>query len=170
MGTPLCSPCISTTRRTPPTGPEHLLFTLPDDIFVLPQALQIVQDPPPAVTAVTPNADGTVTVTGTGLNAGSSVFFDSLPGQVTVPYARPADSNSQSGSFTVMPPPGASGQTATITVYNTDGQNPSLSAQARLRSPIPIRKAVRPPPPSRSPLCRRACRPWWMSPLPPCNL
>lgn len=114
---------------TPPTGPEHLLFTLPDDIFVLPQALQMVQDPPPAVTSVTPNADGTVTVTGTGLNAGSSIFFDSLPGQVTAPYAV-SDSDSQSGSITVMPPPGASGQTATITVFNTDGQNSTLAQAA----------------------------------------
>ncbi|HVN07046.1 MAG TPA: matrixin family metalloprotease [Bryobacteraceae bacterium] len=107
---------------TPAAGPEHLLFILPDDIYVLPQAIQMVQNPAPAITGVTPNSDGSVTVTGAGLAADSSVFFDSLPGQVTVPYA--ADSTGgASGSVSVMPPPGASSQTATITVFNSDGQN-----------------------------------------------
>jgi hypothetical protein len=103
--------------------PEHLLFTLPDDIFVLPQAIQVVQNPQPAVTAVTPNPDGSVTVAGTGMTANSQVFFDSLPGQAPAYAANPSDSTGQSGSVSVMPPPGASGQTATITVYNPDGQN-----------------------------------------------
>jgi len=108
----------------PDPGPEHLLFTLPDDIFVLPWALQVLQNPPPVVTAVTPNRDGSVTVAGTGITDKSQVFFDSLPGQVAVPYAvDPSDPSGQSGSVSVTPPPGASGQTATITVYNPDGQN-----------------------------------------------
>ena len=111
-------------QSAPAIGPEHLLFTLPDDIFVLPQAIQIVQNPPPVVTAVTPNSDGSVTVAGTGFTASSQAYFDSLPGRVTVPYAASqSDPTGQSGSVSVMPPPGASGQTATITVYNSDGQN-----------------------------------------------
>jgi hypothetical protein len=109
---------------TPAPGPEHLLFTLSDDIFVLPQALQVVQNPPPAVTAVAANPDGSVTVSGTGMTAGSQVFFDSLPGQVANAYAaNQSDPTGQSGSVTVTPPPGAGGQTATITVFNPDGQN-----------------------------------------------
>ena len=108
----------------PAIGPEHLLFTLPDDIFVLPQAIQVVQNPPPAITSVNVNADGSVTINGTGLSASSQVYFDSLPGQVTVAYAaNQSGSTSQSGSVTVMPPPGASSQIATINVYNPDGQN-----------------------------------------------
>ena len=106
---------------TPALGPEHLLFTLPDDIFVLPQGIQMVQNPPPSVTAVTPNADGSVTVTGAYLNAGSHIYFDSLPGQVTVPFA--AADDGQSGSITLLPPPGADSQTATLTIFNPDGQN-----------------------------------------------
>jgi len=108
----------------PALGPEHLLFTLPDDIFVLPQAIQVVQNPPPVVTAVTPNPDGSVTVAGTGLSATSQVYFDSLPGRVRVPYAtNQSDSTGLSGSVLVVPPPGASSQTASLTVYNPDGQN-----------------------------------------------
>ena len=114
---------------TPAAGPEHLMFLLPDDIFVLPQAMQLVANPPPVITAVTPNQDGSVTVAGTGLSGGSEVAFDSLPGQVTVAYAAdPNDSSGQSGSVSVMPPPGASGQKATITVYNPDGQNSTFMA------------------------------------------
>jgi len=106
----------------PASGPEHLLFTLPDDIYVLPEAIQIVQNQPPAVTGLTPNADGTVTVAGTGIGPASRVFFDGLPAKVTVPYGAAAD-QSGSGVISVMPPPGASGQVSTITIFNSDGQN-----------------------------------------------
>ena len=113
-----------TYPSAPAMGPEHLLFTLPDDIFVLPQAIQVVENPPPAITTVTSNADGSVTIAGAGLTLTSQVFFDSLPGQVTVAYAaNPNDPTGQSGTVSVLPPPGASGQTATIAVYNADGQN-----------------------------------------------
>jgi uncharacterized protein (TIGR03437 family) len=123
--------------QTPPApGPEHLLFTLPDDIFVLPQAIQVVQNAPPVLTAVTPNPDGSVAVEGTGLTASSQVFFDSLPGQVTVAYAASkSDPAGQSGSVSVMPPPGAGSQTATITVYNPDGQN-STFLQPQTQNPF----------------------------------
>ncbi|MGA2590088.1 MAG: matrixin family metalloprotease [Bryobacteraceae bacterium] len=125
-GSPNTSLAIYLDYPSPPaSGPEHLLFTLPDDIYVLPHGVQIVQNPPPMVSALAPNSDGTVTVTGTGIGPGSQVFFDSLPGQITVPYAVSSQSNgtTQSGSVSVLPPPGANGQVATITVYNGDGQN-----------------------------------------------
>lgn len=114
----------------PASGPEHLLFKLPDDIYVLPGGIQIVQTSPPAITALNSNADGSVTITGTGLNSGSRVFFDGVAGRVTVPYAAtpPASGTDQSsavpsGSVSVIPPPGASGQVSTATVFNGDGQN-----------------------------------------------
>jgi uncharacterized protein (TIGR03437 family) len=115
---------------SPPTaGPEHLLFTLPDDIFMLPWGFQIVQNPPPAVTAVTPNPDGSVTVAGTGFTSGSRIFFDSLPVNCPSPDA------SCSSPLTIVPPPGANGQTATITVYNPDGQN-STFQQSPSQNPL----------------------------------
>jgi hypothetical protein len=99
----------------PASSPQHLLFTSPDDIYVLPQAVQIVQNPPPLVTGLTHNSDGSVIVTGTGLSSGSRVFFDGLAAAVTVPYA--------GNTISVMSPPGANGQVSTITVFNSDGQN-----------------------------------------------
>ena len=135
------------TYPSPPApGPEHLFFTLPDDIFVLPWGLQIVQNPPPLVMGVVPNPDGSVTVAGTGLNGNSQVFFDSLPGEVTVPYAvSQSDTSGQTGFVSVMPPPGASGQTATITVYNSDGQN-STFLQPAAQSPFTYSYAQSSPP------------------------
>lgn len=106
----------------PPSGSEHLLFTLPDDIYVLPQAIQVVQSAPPAVTALASNPDGTVTVAGSALSADSRVFFDTLPGRVTSPFAGASD-GSASGSISVAPPPGARGQVSTVTIFNADGQN-----------------------------------------------
>ncbi|MFN7993790.1 MAG: matrixin family metalloprotease [Bryobacteraceae bacterium] len=126
-----------TYPAVPASGPEHLLFKLPDDIYVLPRAVNIVQAPPPAIAGVAANSDGSVTVTGTGMASDSKIFFDSLPGRVTVPYAAATsgDNNgssdtSQSGSVTVMPPPGASGQVSTITIFNSDSQS-SMFVQAQ---------------------------------------
>jgi hypothetical protein len=107
-------------QSTPGLGPEHLLFTMPDDIFVLPQAIQMVPNPPPSIAFVTPNGDGSVTVSGTNFNIGSQVYFDSLPGTITN-YT--AAASGQSATITAVPPPGASSQTATLTVFNSDGQN-----------------------------------------------
>lgn len=122
-GAPNTSVAIYLRYPAPPnSGPEHLLFTLSDDIYVLPAGIQMTQSQPPQVIGLAPNPDGSVTVTGTGMAAGSRVFFDSLPGQVTVPYAAASD-QSGNGSVSVTPPPGAGGQTSTITVFNSDGQN-----------------------------------------------
>jgi uncharacterized protein (TIGR03437 family) len=122
-GSPNTSLAIYLQYSSPPApGPEHLFFTLPDDIYVLPQAIQIVQNSPPAVTGLTSNSDGTVTVTGTAFQPDSRVFFDSIPAKVAVPYAA-ASNNSNSGSVSVIPPPGASNQVSTIIVFNADGQN-----------------------------------------------
>ena len=114
----------------PASGPQHLLFTLPEDIYVLPQAIQTVQNPPPMVTALMNNPDGSVTFTGTGLSSGSRMFFDGLAAPVTVPFA--------GNTISVMPPPGASGQVSTITVFNNDGQNSMfLQPQAPLTYSYP---------------------------------
>ena len=103
------------------TGPRHLVFNFGNDIYVLPNAVTLVQKGPPLITAASPNSDGTVTVTGAGFGLDSSVYFDGLKANVT-PTGLFVGTDAQ-GSITVMPPPGASGQVSTITLYNTDGQN-----------------------------------------------
>jgi uncharacterized protein (TIGR03437 family) len=100
------------------TGPRHILFNFGNDMYVLPDGLVLVQQDPPAISAVTPNADGTVTITGSNFGPDSRVFFDGLPAN-----SRPAGSVNQNGSITVTPPPGYNNQIASVVVYNSDGQN-----------------------------------------------
>jgi uncharacterized protein (TIGR03437 family) len=98
------------------TGPRHMVFTLPNgDIYVLPDAVGLAQRNPPAINAVTPNGDGTVTVTGTNFGADSSVYFDGQPATV--------QNNDGRGALTAVPPPGYSGQIASVIVFSSDGQN-----------------------------------------------
>jgi uncharacterized protein (TIGR03437 family) len=103
------------------TGPRHLVLNFGNDIYVLPDAVDLVQKGPPVVNSVTQNGDGTVNIAGAGFGPDSRVFFDGL-------QAVQATLNGD-GSFTVTPPQGASGQVSTITVYNSDGQN-SMILQA----------------------------------------
>lgn len=97
-------------------GPQHLVFSLPDYAFVLPAGLNLVSGQPPSITSLAPVADGssTLALVGTNLVAGSQVYFDGLPGVTSIVDATHG---------TVVPPPGSSGQRATVTVFNPDGQN-----------------------------------------------
>jgi uncharacterized protein (TIGR03437 family) len=108
------------------TGPRHMVFSFGNDMYVLPNGVNLVQRGAPVIAAVTPNSDGSITVAGSGLGADSLVFVDGL--QATVPT--PFSGSDTSGSVTVMPPQGSSGQTSNVTVFNSDGQNSSfLQAQ-----------------------------------------
>ena len=105
-----------------PVGPEHLLFTQGNFLYVLPSGLNLVQNAPPFVSATGLNPDGSVNIAGTGFSADSSIYFDGLPTAI-----RSLDE--QAGKAIVIAPPGASGQRATVSVFNHDGQN-SLFLQA----------------------------------------
>lgn len=99
-------------------GPRHLVFNFGADIYVLPYSVDVVDSGPPSISYLMPNGDGTVTVTGTNLGPDSRVYFDALQAS-----EGPFSGNNAQGSVTVTPPQGAPGQVATVTVYNSDGQN-----------------------------------------------
>jgi uncharacterized protein (TIGR03437 family) len=101
------------------TGPRHLVFNFGNDIYVLPSGVELVRQGPPVANAAALNADSTVTVAGAGFGYDSRVFFDGL-------QAAPGTYNPADGSVTVIPPAGASGQAASVTVYNSDGQNSTI--------------------------------------------
>ncbi len=94
-------------------GPRHLVFNLNGDVYVLPNGVNLVQKAPPYIDSVTANSDGTATIVAENIAADSRVFFDGV--QATGAF--------NGNSITVTPPPASSGQVATVTVFNSDGQN-----------------------------------------------
>lgn len=106
-----------------PAGPQHLIFTTPGFMHVLPSAVRLTQQDPPTIQSVSANPDGSLTITGTNWSTGSAIYFDGLPGSIT-------SLNAASGTAVVVPPPGTSGQTAILTVYNPDGQNSQFEQAA----------------------------------------
>jgi hypothetical protein len=114
-----------------PAGPRHLAMTFSTsqgpDLFVVPDALTVVENGPPAISSAASNLDGSVTLAGAGLTADSRVFFDGLQVAVVTPFAA---TDASDGVVTVMPPQGASGQNATVTVFTADNQNSMLLQSA----------------------------------------
>jgi uncharacterized protein (TIGR03437 family) len=100
-------------------GSQHVVFTTPDYMYVLPSGINATQKAPPTVTSVAANPDGSLTVTGTSWAPDTLLYFDGLPSAIKA-------LDWQNGFAVVVPPPGASGQQATLTAYNTDGQNSQL--------------------------------------------
>jgi uncharacterized protein (TIGR03437 family) len=103
-------------------GPRHLILNFGDDIYVLPNAIDLVQKGPPVVSAVSSNGDNTVTVGGAGFGADSRVFFDGMEAAGTY--------NASNNTITVTPPAAPNGQVSAVSVYNSDAQN-SLFIQSQ---------------------------------------
>jgi uncharacterized protein (TIGR03437 family) len=104
-------------------GPQHVIYTTPGEMYVLPAALSLTQNLPPTVIATAQNPDGSVTIAGSNWMAGTRLFFDGLPSAISV-------INPAAGLANVQVPPGANGQQATVTAYNPDGQNSQLVQSA----------------------------------------
>jgi uncharacterized protein (TIGR03437 family) len=100
-------------------GPRHMVFNFGTDMYVLPDAITLVQKGTPVVSSVAPAADGSVTITGSGLGLDSRVFFDGIQATTLTPFT----GTDAQGSITVAPPQGSSGQISHVIVYNGDGQN-----------------------------------------------
>jgi hypothetical protein len=109
-------------------GPRHLVLNYGNDIYVLPQAVNLVSRPAPAITSVNTNSDGSVAVTGSNFGGDSLVYFDGIQTVRSTAFS----GNDLQGSLTVLPPAGTGGQVAQVIVYNGDGQN---STFATLNSP-----------------------------------
>jgi len=106
-------------------GPRHLIYSLPNDVYVQPNGLSLVQNRPPVIISAAPafesNGARSVALAGTTINPDTKFFFDGVPATVlhfddaTRPF--------------LAPPPGISGQRSVITAFNPDGQN-SMFTQA----------------------------------------
>ncbi len=106
------------------TGPRHLVLNYGNDIYVLPQAVNLVKRPAPLIASVQPNPDGSVTVTGRSFGADSRVFFDGIQAVVQSPFV----GGDLQGSLTAQPPAGTGGQVAQVIVYDGDTQNSTFGA------------------------------------------
>jgi hypothetical protein len=98
------------------SGPRHLVFSLPDDIYVRPNALILAQTPP-QIDAVTVNPENArqAVVFGRNLRGDSRYYFDGIRASV-------AGSDSL-GNPILNIPPGIRGTRSAIAVYNSDGMN-----------------------------------------------
>jgi hypothetical protein len=105
-------------------GPRHLVLSYANDIYVMPQAINVVKQPSPAITSVRTNFDGSVTVTGSNFGGDSLVYFDGIQALRSTAFS----GNDVQGSLTVQPPAGTGGQVAQVIVYNGDGQNSTFGA------------------------------------------
>ena len=104
------------------TGPRHVIFSTPSDLYVRPAALTLVEQPPPAVTSAASDTDAnggrTVTITGSNLSTSTRILFDGAPAQVL-------SADPTQGTLTVVPPPAPANYQTNIVALNSDGQ-PSL--------------------------------------------
>jgi hypothetical protein len=100
-------------------GARHLLFSTPDDLYVLPSGLQLVTDPPPSIASATAGSDGdgnpTVTIAGSNLGANTRILFDGIP-------AIASSYDPDQRQIVAVPPVAPSSHAATITALNPDGQ------------------------------------------------
>jgi uncharacterized protein (TIGR03437 family) len=98
------------------TGPQHVVFTLPDYTFVLPNAVNLTVVNPPTINNILSNADGSISIQGTNFASDSRFFFDGSPLSLK-------SVDATNGVAVAVPPVGANGQRATAAVVNADGQN-----------------------------------------------
>jgi uncharacterized protein (TIGR03437 family) len=111
------------------SGPRHVIFSLPNDIFVLPSGLNLVQNSPPFIASATvgfeSNGSRSLALAGSTLTPSTMFYLDGLP----APLLR-FDSQ---GRAVVALPPGLGGMRSVITAFNPDGQNSMF-----LQSSFPI--------------------------------
>ena len=104
--------------------PKHLIFRLPEDIYVLPRGVSLTSRPAPVVHWIAPGfgEDGGPIwiVRGTNFDARSAVYFDGWPGSVI-------DFDAEERQINVAPPVGPPGRRSVVTVYNPDGQSSAFT-------------------------------------------
>src|ERR1700733_581897 len=109
---------VNAMATLPRSGPEHLLFSTPGNLYVLPAGFSVVLAPPPVISALSQTTDGNgnpaVAITGQQFTSSTQVWFDGVPAVI----------QSQTGtSLIVTPPPAPAGYAASVAAFNSDGQS-----------------------------------------------
>jgi hypothetical protein len=98
------------------TGPMHLLFNTPGNVYVLPSGFSVVDAPPPLISELAPSGDGSgnLAIAGQQFTPSTQIWFDGLPAII----------QSQKSNLLIVTPPAApAGYTAAVTAFNSDGQS-----------------------------------------------
>ena len=95
-------------------GPQHMWFSLNNDIYVLPNAFHLTSKLPPSISTIATQADRSLLIAGTNLSASARVLFDGQPGVVV-------STDEAAGRMVVTPPPAGGGQKSSVTLLNPDG-------------------------------------------------
>jgi uncharacterized protein (TIGR03437 family) len=99
-------------------GFYHLVFSLANDIYVLPSAFQATQRPAPSIASVTPGVDASggrvAVISGTSLSSDTRFLFDGQPAVRVVEDA---------GRYLATPPAATAGYRAGVVAVNADGQS-----------------------------------------------
>ena len=98
------------------SGPKHLLFSTPGNLFVLPSGFTVVAAPPPLISALAPagNGSGNLAIAGAQFTPSTRIYFDGIPATI----------QSQSSHILIVTPPSAPiGYTAAVAAFNSDGQS-----------------------------------------------
>ena len=95
-------------------GPQHMWFTLNNDVYVLPNAFHLASKLPPSISAIATQADRSLLITGTSFSALARVLFD---GQL----ATVVSADETTGRIVVTPPPAAGSQKSSVALLQPDG-------------------------------------------------
>ncbi|MBL8231888.1 MAG: matrixin family metalloprotease [Bryobacterales bacterium] len=110
-------------------GPQHVIFSANNDIYVLPSAFHVTQKGPPAITSVANTVDAggarAVALTGSNLGSDTRIFFDGHPAAI-----RSIDE--QAGRAIVIAPPAPAGHRAVVQALNGDGQTSGFAQGANI--------------------------------------
>lgn len=97
------------------SGPGHLVFQTPGDVYVLPSAFRVVAAPPPLITAITPFTSRIMAIQGTNLSEDTRIFFDGVEAA--------HGAFTQNGVLIVSAPQAPGGYRANVVALNPDGQS-----------------------------------------------
>jgi hypothetical protein len=103
---------FSSQASTP--GVRHMRFSINGENYIAPSSVHLVASVPPSITAVSGNADGTLTLNGSGFQTGMTVWLDGAAAEI---LSLAAD------KVTIAPPAAPSGYRAVVAAFNPDGQS-----------------------------------------------
>jgi hypothetical protein len=110
---------VSWTDFSAHQGAKHLLFSTPNDLYVLPSGFTAVSNAPPSINFTVPtfdaNGNRAVAIYGSGFAYDTRIFFDGQPATIL--------GTQSDGSLLVTPPSAPGGYTANVVALNSDGQS-----------------------------------------------